>query len=265
MAASASDRPGYEGLIAESLTIRGFHDEPIPVYLARPLGPGPFPGIVYVHHGLGWDAWCKLQCLKFAARGYAAILPNLDYRAGSGDPEDVAAKVRADGWFPDDQVVGDIEGALRSLREQPYLNDRVGIIGPCSGGRYSVLAASRLAGFDAAVDLWGGSVVVDQPSDLTAQRPVAPVDYVGGLACPLLGIFGNEDRNPTAEQVNKLEAELKRQGKDYSFYRYDGAGHGFFYDDRPSYRQEQAMDGWGHVWEFFGRNLSSEFASDAQR
>ena len=77
------------------------------------------------------------------------------------------------------------------------------------------------------------------------------------MACPLLGIFGNEDRNPDPQQVDQIEAELKKHGKTYEFYRYDGAGHGFFAVDRPGYRQEQAVDGWQKVLDFFSRHLSA--------
>jgi carboxymethylenebutenolidase len=77
-----------------------------------------------------------------------------------------------------------------------------------------------------------------------------------GLSCPLLGLFGNEDRAPTPEQVDQHEAELKKQGKNYEFHRYDGAGHGFFYYDRPPYRIEQALDGWQKVWAFCEKHLS---------
>ena len=76
------------------------------------------------------------------------------------------------------------------------------------------------------------------------------------LSCPLLGIFGNEDHSPTAEQVDQHEAALKAHGKDYEFHRYDGAGHGFFYHNRPAYRQAQAVDGWAKMFEFLGRHLS---------
>ena len=70
------------------------------------------------------------------------------------------------------------------------------------------------------------------------------------------GVFGNDDRAPSPEQVDQHEAELRRHGKDYSFHRYDGAGHGFFYWHRPLYRPEQAMDGWSKVFAFFGKHLA---------
>ncbi len=98
-------------------------------------------------------------------------------------------------------------------------------------------------------------------ADLTANRPVAPLDYTADLPCPILGIFGNDDHSPTPAQVDVQEEALKQHGKDYEFYRYPGAGHGFFYYDRPAYRQEQAVDAWGKIWAFLERELkpSSKF------
>jgi carboxymethylenebutenolidase len=93
--------------------------------------------------------------------------------------------------------------------------------------------------------------------ELTPLQPVAPIDYTKDLSCPLLGLFGNEDQSPSPEQVNQHEQELIRHGKTYEFYRYDGAGHGFFYYDRLNYRPQQAMDGWQKVFAFFGRHLQT--------
>jgi len=94
--------------------------------------------------------------------------------------------------------------------------------------------------------------------DLNPMRPVSPVDYTKDLDCPLLGLFGNDDRAPTPEQVDVHEAALKEHGKVYEFHRYDGAGHGFFYYDRPqAYRAEQAVDGWNKVLDFFARKLGN--------
>jgi carboxymethylenebutenolidase len=73
---------------------------------------------------------------------------------------------------------------------------------------------------------------------------------------PVLGIFGNDDKSPTPEQVDQHEAALKQLGKTYEFYRYDGAGHGFFYYHRPAYRAEAATDGWEKVFAFFAKYLS---------
>jgi carboxymethylenebutenolidase len=246
----------YEGMLAETVTLRGAHGDPINAYFARPLGPGPHPAVILIHHLPGWDEWYREVTRKFAHHGYAALSPNLYCREGHGTPEDVAAMVRGAGGVPDDQVVGDVAGALVHLRSLPYVNGRVGVFGTCSGGRHAFLAACRVTGFAAAVDCWGGRVVLS-PEDLTPKQPVAPLDYTADLSCPLLGLFGAEDRSPTPEQVTRHEQELKKHGKTCEFHMYPGAGHGFFYYDRPNYRQEQAVDGWSKIFAFLGKHLGA--------
>ncbi len=244
----------YEGMLSESIGIRGHNGDLIGAYFTRPLGPGLFPGIVLVHHLPGWDEFYRETARRFAQHGYAVICPNLYHRYGHGTPEEVAAKARGAGGVADDSVAGDCEAAMNYLRSLPFSNGKVGIIGTCSGGRHTYLVACRVKGFNAAVDCWGGGVVMSR-EELTPARPVSPLDYTKDLSCPLLGLFGNEDRGPSPEQVNLHEAELKRHGKSYEFHRYDGAGHGFWYYDRPMYRQQQAMDAWQKTFDFFGRHL----------
>lgn len=245
----------YAGMLAETVMLPGAGGDLINAYFARPLGAGPFPGMILVHHMPGWDEWYWEATRKFAQHGYATLAPNLYFRDGHGTPEDVAAKVRASGGVSDDQVVGDLVGARRYLHSQPFSNGKVGIFGTCSGGRHAYLTVCRSPGFDAVVDCWGGRVVM-RPEDLTPKQPVAPIDYTKDLSCPLLGLFGAEDRNPTPEQVGQHERELKRLGKTYEFHMYPNAGHGFFYHDRPTYRQEQAVDGWKKVFAFLEKNLA---------
>jgi carboxymethylenebutenolidase len=246
----------YEGMIAETVAVNGFGGDEIHAYFARPTGPGPFPGVVALHHMPGWDEWYKEAARKLAWHGYATVAPDLYCRAGHGSPEDVAAMVRAGGGVPDDQVVGDAAGSAAFLRALPTSNGRVGVIGSCSGGRHAYLAACRSDAFDSVVDLWGGGVVAP-PDQLTDNRPVAPLDYSELLGCPILGLFGEDDVSPDPAQVATHEQELKRLGKTYEFHMYPGAGHGFFYYDRPAaYRAEQAVDGWAKVFDFFGRTLA---------
>jgi carboxymethylenebutenolidase len=246
----------YEGMLAETVTIHGFKGDIINAYFARPLGAGPVPGIVLIHHLPGWDEWYREAARKFVHHGYAAISPNLYYREGHGTPEDVGAKVRAAGGIPDHQVVGDVEGAMRYLRSLPYVNGKVGVFGTCSGGRHTFLVACRTKGVDAAVDCWGGRVVMPK-EDLTPKQPVAPIDYTKDVSCPLLGLFGEEDQAPSPAQVAQHEQELKKHGKTYEFHMYPKAGHGFFYYDRPAYRQEQAVDGWKKVFAFLEKYLGT--------
>ena len=244
----------YEGMLAETVAIEGYNGDRINTYYSRPLGQGPFPAVVLIAHMPGWDEWCRETARRFSQHGYLAVCPDIYSRFGHGSPEEVSTKMRAAGIVPDDSVVADCKGSMDYLRSQPYSNGKVGVIGMCSGGRHAFLAACKLDGFDAVVDCWGGGVVADKES-LTPSRPVAPIDYTADLNCPLLGIFGNDDHSPTAEQVDIHEAELKRLGKDYEFHRYDDAGHGFWYYHTPSYRPVQAMDSWNKTFEFFNKHL----------
>jgi carboxymethylenebutenolidase len=247
----------YNGMIAENVMIPGDGGDEIECYYARPLGPGPFPGVVVIHHMPGWDEWTFEVVRKLAHHGYAAITPHLYHRFNTtGSYDDAAARGRAEGGMVDSQVVGDLGGCMTYLRNQVYANGKVGMIGFCSGGRHAVLASSQLDGIDAAVDCWGG-VIPTERFGLSPQRPVAPIDLTEQLSAPLLGLFGNDDTMPPPEDVDKHEEALKRFGKNYEFHRYDGAGHAFFCWDRPSYRRDQAVDGWDKVFAFYDRYLNT--------
>jgi carboxymethylenebutenolidase len=156
---------------------------------------------------------------------------------------------------PDDRLVGDVAGAAAHLRALPGSNGKVATIGYCSGGRQSVLAGLS-TDIDAAVDCYGAFVTGTPPEGFPLQ--VGPLtDRLGELSCPLLGLFGAEDRYPSPEHVAELEAELRRHGKDFEFHSYEGAGHSFFSTDRPAYRPEAATDGWRRIFAFFDRHLSA--------
>ena len=244
----------YEGLIAETIKIPGHEGKPIRAYYARPMGAGPHPGLVLIPHMPGWDEWCRETARRFSAHGFAVLCPNIYEDFGHATPPEVSGMAREAGGATDANVMADTAGALAFLRNATNSNGKVGVIGMCSGGRHTFLAACTLEGVDAAVDCWGGGVVCP-PEQLSPARPVAPIDYAEQLDCPLLGIFGNDDHSPTPEDVNVLEARLKELGKDYEFHRYDGAGHGFWYYDRPMYRQAQAMESWNVVLEFLDKQL----------
>jgi len=247
----------FRGIQAETVKFQGFDGDSGEAYYAHPLATGRYPGVVVIHHFPGWDEWTTEVTRKFAHHGYAAIAPSLYFRLGDGASEQVVARARAAGGMPDDQVMGDVTGAAAFLRAQPHSNGKVGVIGLCSGGRQAYLAACRIANLDAVVDCWGGSVVVGDPSKLPSTQPVAPIELTERIHCPLLGLFGNEDTNPSPDDVNRTEAALKRFGKNYEFHRYDGAGHAFFAWYRPNYRPEQAQDGWGKVFAFLEKYLAA--------
>ena len=239
------------GMVAMNTTITGGAGSPIHAYIAKPDGPGPYPGVVLLHHVPGWDEFYREFSRRFAEEGFIAVCPNLYEKFGHGTPDEVAAKGRAE--LTDDSVVADAEAALNWIKAQPNSNGKVGVIGSCSGGRHAVLVASRVPAFNAVVDLWGGGVV---QAETTPQRPVAPIDLTPQLNAPLLGLFGNDDMSPSPAQVDQHEAALKEHGKTYQFHRYDGAGHGFFYYQGNNYRPQAAMDGWNKTVAWFNQYLA---------
>jgi carboxymethylenebutenolidase len=244
----------YEALLAETVNIQGHRNDRIDAYLARPLGAGPYPGVVVIHHLPGWDEATKEIARKFAHHGYVAISPNLHFREGKATPAENSASVKAKGGMPDDRAMGDIQGSIAYLRSLPYLNGKVGIIGYCSGGRQVYLAACTLPGIDAAVDCHGGSVVM-RPEQFSELKPVAPIDLTKDLSCPLLGLFGKEDTSPSPEEVAKTEAELKKWNKTYAFHMYENTGHSFFAVDKEKYRPKSAVDGWDKIFAWYEKYL----------
>jgi carboxymethylenebutenolidase len=242
-----------EGIVAGVTSYVAGGGDLIHAYVARPEGQGPYPGLVWVHHAPGWDEFTREMARRMASHGFTVISPDQNCRLGHGTPDDMVAARRMAGGIHDDQVVADHEAALRWLKFLPTSNGKAGIMGMCSAGRASVLIASRVQGFDAVADLWGGGVI-QNPS---ANNPVAPIDLTPSLGAPILGIFGNDDMGPSPAQVDQHEQALIENGKTYMFHRYDGAGHGFFYYHQPNYRQMQAMDAQGKVFAWFDQYLKA--------
>src|SRR2546429_3572020 len=242
----------YDAMTAETITLTGHDDDLIEAYLARPLGPGPYGGVVVIHHLPGYDESHKEVTSKFAFHGYAAILPNLYSRDAPGtSPDDAAAAVRAAGGVPDERLIGDVDGAAETLRSLTSSNGRVGVIGYCSGGRQAFLAACTLE-LDAAVDCYGAFVVGTPPEGVPLK--VGPIAHLAPqLSCPLLGLFGAEDSYPSPDHVAELEKILKENGKPNELHTYQDAGHAFFAVNRPNYRPEAAVDGWARILRWFGR------------
>lgn len=245
-----------EDMLAQTVRIAGHGGDDIEAYLARPLGEGPYGGVVVIHHMPGYDSGTKEITRTFAAHGYLALCPNLYWRETPGaSPDDAAAAVRAAGGVPDARLVGDVAGAAAHLRALDLSNGKVGVIGHCSGGRQSFLAACSLQ-LDAAVDCYGAFVVAGPPEGMPSRaQPI--LGMAEHLSCPLLGLFGADDSYPSPDETKTLDGELNRLGKTHQFHTYPGAGHAFFAVDRPSYRPEAAVDGWRRIWEWFNRYLAA--------
>lgn len=245
----------YRSMTAKEIRLNGDGGDEIAGYLARPAEGGPFGGVIVIHHMPGWDEQTMEITRKFADHGYLALCPHLHYREGpEASPDDAAAAARAAGGVPDDRFLGDMGGAISYLKSLDEHNGRIGVIGFCSGGRQAFLAACSLD-LDAAVDCYGAFVVGEPPEGMPLK--MGPIVHLAEkLSCPLLGLFGQEDQHPSPSEVDELEAELKRLGKQYEFHRFEGAGHGFFAADRAMYRPEAAVEGWKLVLSFFGRYLA---------
>jgi carboxymethylenebutenolidase len=238
------------------VTIAGHNGDQIEAYTATPTDSGPRPGVVVIHHLPGWDAWTREVVRNFADAGYAAIAPHLFSRWTPASEAELRAKAFQTWGPPDPQVMGDIAASARYLKEQSGSNGNVGCIGFCSGGRQAFLVASQVDEVDAAVDCWGGAVIPEERFPVSADRPVSPFAATKDIHMPLLGIFGNDDAFPPPAEVDKIEAALKEYGKEYEFYRYDGAGHGFWANAGPGYRPEQTQDSWKKVLAFFEKHLT---------
>jgi carboxymethylenebutenolidase len=244
-----------DDMTAGTVTVTGAGGDEIEAYAAHPSGGQPSGGVVVIHHMPGYDEATKEVTRKFASWGWSAVCPNLHQRDAPGaDPDDAAAASRAAGGVPDERLVDDVEGAAVYLREHATGNGKVATMGFCSGGRQSVLAGCALA-IDAAIDCYGAFVLTPAPAEFPIE--VAPLEpRLGDLSCPLLGLFGDDDKAPTPAEVDRFDEILTGLGKPHEFHRFDDAGHAFFAVDRPAYRPAAAVEGWRLVREFLDRHLA---------
>ncbi|MEO7262259.1 MAG: dienelactone hydrolase family protein [Jatrophihabitantaceae bacterium] len=243
-----------DGISAGTRRICGAGGNEVEAYYAGPTAGDRRGSVVLIHHLPGYDRWSKEVARRFATDGYHVLLPNLYSRESPGaDPDDAAALARSRGGVPDERLLGDVAGAAAHLRGLPGSNGKVAVIGHCSGGRQAVLAGCNLE-LQGVVDCYG-AYVIGTPS---ADFPVLAgglEDQLANLSCPLLGMFGAEDSYPSPEQVAELGRLLTQHGKQHELHSYDGAGHAFFCIDRPSYRQQQAVDGYAKIADFFTRTI----------
>ncbi len=223
----------------------------IDAYLSQPAAPGRYPGVIVTMEGMGLEDHMKDLARRFAEQGYIAIAPDLYTREGRPAPDKVLDTLFS---VPDSQTMGDLEGAALHLKNHAHANGKVGIIGFCSGGRYTLMFACTSGNVDAAVDSAGGHII---PDELNPTRPVAAIDMVANLSCPLLALFGEEDTNPSPAHAARLKEELDKHSKTYEFKMYANAGHAFFADYRPSFRAAPAQDMWHRVLLFYERYLKA--------
>lgn len=225
---------------------------PINAYYARPAASGSYPGVIVIMEAFGLNDHIKDIAERFAENGYLALAPDMYTREGSPDPSNMDTVLATMFSVPDAQAMADLNGAIAYLKGQADSNGKVGAIGFCSGGRYAFMLACNSHNLDAAVKSAGGFLI---HAEHTAQRPISPIDMIPNMSCPLLGLFGEEDANPSPAQAARVKEELDKHGKPYEFVMYRKAGHAFFADYRPSYRARAAQDMWHRVMVFYDKHL----------
>jgi carboxymethylenebutenolidase len=247
-------------IVAEDLTFASTDDTQINGYLARPAGAaGPSPAMIVIHEAGGLGAHIRDVTDRFANIGYASLGVDLYTRQGgpppAGDMQALFARLFS---MSDATVLGDLEGAADFLRAREDTTAKLGCIGFCMGGRYALLFAVSSDRLDAAVDCWGGFADKASPDDeSTPERPTPPLALAAQLHCPLLVAVGAEDTNPSPEIAEQLRERTAASGQEVKVDVYDGAGHAFFADYRPSYRPEPAAELWREIVPFLQRHLGS--------
>lgn len=218
--------------------------------MARPTEDGPHTGLLLVHGIHGYEEHMKDMARRYAALGYAAIVPALYSRDGFLCVVEEDDLMKAQAARPNAQAIGDLNGGLRFLRSSPHVTDRIGLVGFCSGGRLGLVFASSVTGLDVFVNFYSNGLF--QSTDV---NPVAPGEIAKDLSCPMLTIYGDEDTNPSPDDMTRLRQIVEGTSNTFEFVSYKNAAHAFLSDTRNSYRPETAQMAWGRCLEWLSKYL----------
>jgi carboxymethylenebutenolidase len=230
-----------DGLVTGDITIKAPDGVPVKAYWVQPAGKGPFPTVLVVQEIFGLHEYIRDTCRRLARQGYQAIAPNVFQR--QGDPSRVASvpEILATivSRVPDAQVMRDLDACADWAAANGGDPARLGITGFCWGGRISWLYAAHNPDLKAAVAWYGR--LTGTASEMT---PKHPMDMVSALQAPVLGLYGAKDQGIPVSDVEDMRDDLAKAGKKAEFVIYPDAGHAFHADYRPSYRADDAADGW---------------------
>ena len=222
-------------------------DSNMPLYVSLPENGGPVPGIVVVHGQSGLENFIKDTTHMLALQGYAAVAPNLYHRDGVDCKDDNPTRKSR---LRDPSIIRDIEGAIGFLKNHNRVDGgKLGIVGFCMGGRLVYLMSAASKDLKAGVMFYGGSTMVP-----FGEGP-SPFERAREISCPIQGHFGADDKNPSPEDMRKLDAELTKFGKAHEFHTYAGAAHAFVNTGSGNYRPHAAASSWPKATEFFSRHL----------
>ena len=234
------------GLLAGDVRIP-VPDGEIPIYRAVPASGGPHPVVLIAYEVFGLQEHIKDICRRFGKAGYLAIAPDLYYRQGDATKlTDLADVIKIASKVPDAQVLSDLDAAVEWATKNKGDAKRLGVTGFCWGGRITWLYAAHNPKVKAGV-AWYGRLVGD-PTEL---QPKNPIDIALLLKVPVLGLYGGQDQGIPLDTVERMRAALKKAGNPSEIIVYPDAPHGFFADIRPSYRKEDAQDGWKRLLAWF--------------
>jgi carboxymethylenebutenolidase len=239
-----------EGLTAGDVKIPT-KDGWIPGYRAMPATGKNFPVILVVQEIFGVHEHIKDICRRFAKLGYFAVAPELYHR--QGDPSKLATNkeifAQIVSKVSDAQVMSDLDATAAWAGKSGGDLKRLGITGFCWGGRITWLYAAHNQAVRAGV-AWYGRLVGDK----TDMTPAHPTDLVDRINAPVLGLYGGADAGIPNDTVETMNALLKKAGKPSTIHLYPDTPHAFHADYRPTYRKEQAEDGWKRAIEWFKKH-----------
>jgi carboxymethylenebutenolidase len=224
-------------------------DGSMPAYRAMPAQGGPFPTVLVVQEVFGVHEHIKDLCRRFAKAGYYAIAPELYSRQGNpaaiSDVQELIKTIVSK--VPDAQVMSDLDVAAAYAKSTGKADTaRLAVTGFCWGGRIVWLYAAHNPQLKAAV-AWYGSI--DRPR--TELQAKYPIDLAADLKAPVLGLYGAADTGIPVESVERMRAACKAANKTCEIVVYPDTPHGFNADYRPSYRAEQAKEGWTKMLAWF--------------
>jgi carboxymethylenebutenolidase len=227
----------------------------VPFFYAAPEGKKNLPVILVVQEIFGVHAYIADVCRRLAKAGYLAIAPELYARQGDPGKYSDIGKLMAEvvSQVPDEQVMADLDGAVKWAGENGGNLKKVGITGFCWGGRITWLYAAQSKNVKAGVAWYGR--LVGAASPLT---PKHPLDLASSLKAPVLGLYGGQDGGIPLTTVNDMKEALAAAGakgnaaaKASEFVVYPQAPHAFHADYRPSYRKDAAEDGFQRALQWF--------------
>ena len=237
------------GLQAGEVKIPAQDGGEIPAYRAEPDKGGPFPVVLVVQEIFGVHEHIKDVCRRLAKLGYLAVAPELYARQGDvskiQDIQQIISTVVSK--VPDKQVLADLDAAVNWAKSSGHGDtSKLAITGFCWGGRIVWLYAAHNPDLKAGVAWYGR---LDSPKD--DLHPAHPLDLVGELKAPVLGLYGGADSGIPNDLVAKMQEKLRAAKKPSEIVLYPDTPHGFHADYRASYREEEAKDGWQKLIAWF--------------